>query len=163
MRLSIKQENFCNYYIETGNASDAYRRAYCCTKMKDTTVNRKSFEALTNGKITARVKELQGEMKKRSDITKEMVLQELRCIAFADIRDYLLIREGRVLFKDSDKWTDEQAKAVEGYKETKEGGELKLHGKNWSIARICKMLGYDAPSKVDVRHDFLDVDDGTDE
>ena len=41
--LTIKQENFCNYYIESGNASDAYRRAYSCEKMKDETVNRKAI------------------------------------------------------------------------------------------------------------------------
>lgn len=26
--LTIKQENFCLYHVETGNASEAYRRAY---------------------------------------------------------------------------------------------------------------------------------------
>ncbi|WFE87228.1 terminase small subunit [Parabacteroides chongii] len=26
MPLTIKQENFCNYYLECGNASEAYRR-----------------------------------------------------------------------------------------------------------------------------------------
>lgn len=45
MRLSIKQENFCNYYIECGNASESYRRAYSCKNMKDNTVNRKAIEA----------------------------------------------------------------------------------------------------------------------
>lgn len=71
--LTIKQENFCNYYIESGNASDAYRRAYSCEKMKDETVNRKAIELLNNGMITARVKVLQEEQKEKSDITKERV------------------------------------------------------------------------------------------
>lgn len=39
MKLSVKQENFCNYYIECGNASEAYRRAYSCSNMKDESIN----------------------------------------------------------------------------------------------------------------------------
>lgn len=163
MKLSIKQENFCNYYIETGNASDAYRRAYRCAVMKDATVNRKAAELLNNGKITARVNELQVELKSRSDITKERVLMELECIAFADIRDFLQINGGVVTFVDSALWTDRMARAVDGIKQTKDGLELKLHGKNWSIGRICKMLGYNEPTKMDINHNLLDVDDGSDE
>ena len=55
MKLTIKQEKFCNYYLETGNASEAYRRAFSCGKMKSGTVNRKAIELFENGKITARV------------------------------------------------------------------------------------------------------------
>ena len=63
--LTIKQENFCNYYIESGNASDAYRRAYSCEKMKDETVNRKAIELLNNGMITARSEEHTSELQSR--------------------------------------------------------------------------------------------------
>jgi len=34
MKLTIKQEKFCNLYIELGNASEAYRQSYNCEKMK---------------------------------------------------------------------------------------------------------------------------------
>ncbi len=163
MKLSIKQENFCNYYIESGNASDAYRRSYCCAKMKDATVNRKAVELLNNGKVTARVSELQGELKKKSDITKERILAELECIAFADIRDFLKIESGEVAFVDSSLWTDRMARAVDGVKQTKDGLELKLHGKNWSIARICKMLGYDEPAEMNIKHILANIDTGTDD
>lgn len=81
MKLTIKQENFCNYYIESGNASDAYRRAYNCLKMKDVTINRSSFDLLNNNnKITARVAKLQAEQKANSDITKESNLAVLKSI-----------------------------------------------------------------------------------
>ncbi|WFE85066.1 terminase small subunit [Parabacteroides chongii] len=46
MPLTIKQENFCNYYLECGNASEAYRRAYSCSKMKDESVNSRAYELL---------------------------------------------------------------------------------------------------------------------
>ena len=84
-KLTIKQENFCNYYIESGNTSDAYRRAYSCEKMKDKQVWEESCKLLSNPKVAQRVKELQEEQKNKSDITKERILQELSGIAFSSI------------------------------------------------------------------------------
>lgn len=150
MKLSVKQENFCNYYIECGNASEAYRRAYSCSNMKDESINRKAIELLNNGKITARVKELQEELKKKSDITKEEVLSMLKNFMYADIRNFLTIKNGNVIFKDSKDWTDEMAMQVESVKQGKEGIEIKLNGRTWTIQRICKMLGFDSPQDVNV-------------
>ena len=150
MGLSIKQEKFCNYYIECGNASEAYRRAYSCSNMKDESINVKAFELINNGKITVRVKELQEELKKKSDITKEEVLNMLRSFMYADIRNFLTIKDGNVTFKDSEDWTDEMAMQVESVKQGKDGIEIKLNGRTWTIQRICKMLGFDSPQDVNV-------------
>ena len=150
MKLSVKQENFCNYYIECGNASEAYRRAYSCSNMKDEPINVKAVELLNNGKITVRVKELQEELKKKSDITKEEVLNMLKSFMYADIRNFLTIKNGNVIFKDSEDWTDEMAMQVESVKQGKEGIEIKLNGRAWTIQRICKMLGFDSPKDVNV-------------
>lgn len=150
MKLSVKQENFCNYYIECGNASEAYRRAYSCSNMKDESINVKAVELLNNGKITVRVKELQEELKKKSDITKEEVLNMLKSFMYADIRNFLTIKNGNVIFKDSEDWTDEMAMQVESVKQEKEGIEIKLNGRAWTIQRICKMLGFDSPQDVNV-------------
>ena len=75
--LTPKQEAFCQAYIETGNASEAYRRSYATDKMKPETINRKAKALLDNGKITARVSELQGEIKQRHDITVDSLIIEL--------------------------------------------------------------------------------------
>jgi phage terminase small subunit len=83
-KLTPKQTTFCNAYVETSNASEAYRRAFNAGAMKPETVNRKAVELLNNGKITARVEELQAELKSKSDITKERVLKELAKIGFSD-------------------------------------------------------------------------------
>lgn len=149
MKLTLKQENFCNFYIETGNASEAYRRAYAAEKMKDESINRKAKELMDNGNITARIKELQGELKAISDITKERVLEELSAIAFADIRDYVVFNGRSIRFKPFKDLTDRQAKAIESIKKGKNGIELRLHGKSWTIERICRMLGFDAPQQIE--------------
>jgi len=150
MGLTIKQENFCNKYIETGNASEAYRFAYNCEKMKAETINVKSSELLSSGKITVRVNYLKKELKEKSDITKERVLEELKAIMESDIRNYLTFTGKTIRFKNFKDLTDKQAKAIEAIKKGKNGIELKLHGKNWSIDRICKMLGFDAVIKADI-------------
>ena len=63
--LTPKQEDFCRYYIETGNASEAYRKAYDCERMKAETVNRNAAALLANNKIATRLEELRAEIAKR--------------------------------------------------------------------------------------------------
>lgn len=83
-RLTQKQENFCAAYIETGNASEAYRKAYNADGMKPETVNRKAKELLDNGKITARLEELRKPVAESAQITLAQhlsTLEELRELA----------------------------------------------------------------------------------
>lgn len=77
MALTEKQEKFCQKYIELGNASEAYRESYDASNMKDTTINRKAKELIDNGKITARIAELQEEHRERHDITVDSLTQML--------------------------------------------------------------------------------------
>ena len=159
MALTVRQEKFVNRYLECGNASEAYRYAYDCSKMKDKTVWEKASTMLSKDKVKARVDQLQAELQKVSDITKERILTELEAILDARITDYLEF-DGRVIrFKDFKTLTDKQVKAIESIKEGKNGIELKLHGKSWSIERICKMLGFDAPEKREVKNTFGSMSD----
>lgn len=77
MSLTLKQENFCLAYIETGNATEAYRRAYDASKMKDAVINVKASELLANGKITVRLEELRKPIIERHNITVDDLLAEL--------------------------------------------------------------------------------------
>ena len=72
-KLTQKQENFCLVYVETGNASEAYRRVYNAGRMKPETVNKRASELLLNGAITGRIEELQAEHRKHHDITVERI------------------------------------------------------------------------------------------
>lgn len=159
-KLTVKQEKFCNAYIETGNASEAYRRSYDCTMMRDEVISVKASELLSNGKITVRVKELQGELKSRSNITKEQVLAELAKIAFSSMAHYYLTWTER---KDFESLTEE-AKACIKSISTKvmkknvgtsdcpeivdvEYVKIELYDKLKALENINKMLGFDAPIK----------------
>ncbi|CAI1183425.1 terminase small subunit [Serratia proteamaculans] len=67
--LTMKQEKFCQAYVETGDASEAYRKAYVTDNMKPESIHRKAKELKDNVKVTARISELQGEVKQRHDVT----------------------------------------------------------------------------------------------
>ena len=77
MELTVKQETFCAIFVEKGNASEAYRLSYNCAKMKPSTVWRKAAELLENGKVTARIEQLQEDARLRHEVTLDSVLDEL--------------------------------------------------------------------------------------
>ncbi|WP_084760317.1 terminase small subunit [Zavarzinella formosa] len=75
--LTPKQEAFAQKYLETGNASEAYRQAYDADGMKPATINRKAKDLLDNGKIAARVNTLKQRALKRHDVTLDSITTEL--------------------------------------------------------------------------------------
>ncbi len=147
LKLTPKQEKFCNKYLECGNASEAFRFAYNCSKMKDSTINERSSRLLDEYKISTRVAELQAEQKAKSDITKEYILKKLQAIADSKITDYVYFNGSEIQFYDFSLLSEKQIEAIESIKHGRYGIEIRLHGKSWSIERICKMLGFDAPVK----------------
>lgn len=76
-KLTPKQEKFCLLYIELGDASEAYRQSYHCSKMKPETINVKASELLKNGKIAVRVQELHDSHRQRHNIVVDDLLDEL--------------------------------------------------------------------------------------
>ena len=86
MALTIKQEKFCMVYVETGNASEAYRQAYNCENMKEATINRNAKMMIDDNKISTRVKELKSGHTKRHELTIDDLvkqLEEARQVALA--------------------------------------------------------------------------------
>lgn len=77
MNLTPKQEAFALAYIETGNASEAYKRAYNAEKMKGETVRVKAAELLKNGNVTVRITELQKKHAERHEVTVDSLVAEL--------------------------------------------------------------------------------------
>lgn len=75
--MTPKQEAFCLVYVETGNASEAYRRVYDCAASSAATINRKAKELLDNGKIAARIAALQAGHRMRHDVTIDDLTREL--------------------------------------------------------------------------------------
>lgn len=77
MALTTKQENFCQKYVETGNASEAYRYGYDTSRMKPESVHRKAKELMDNGNVAARIAELKQRAAVKHDVTIATLLREL--------------------------------------------------------------------------------------
>ena len=77
MALTQKQETFCQEYIKTGNASEAYRTAYDTENMKDTTINRNAKAMMDSSKIATRIEELRKPALDAAQVTLEGHLSEL--------------------------------------------------------------------------------------
>lgn len=77
MALTPKQEAFARAYVETGNASEAYRRAYDAENMKREVIAVKASELLTNGNVKVMVDNLKEEALQRHRLTVDDLLREL--------------------------------------------------------------------------------------
>ena len=84
--LTPKQERFCVEYFNTGNASEAYRRAYDAGDMAPATINVKASELLATGKVAVRVQAMRDGAANSAMMTKADVLREAMKIAKFDIR-----------------------------------------------------------------------------
>ena len=75
--LTPKQENFCIVYLETGNASEAYRQSYDAENMSQNALNREASVMLDNPKIAQRIEQLRAPIIKKAQLTVEDLLREL--------------------------------------------------------------------------------------
>lgn len=75
--LTPKQEAFALAYVETGNASEAYRRAYDAERMKPAVIAVKASELLANGNVAVRVAQIQEAAAERNAVTVDDLLAEL--------------------------------------------------------------------------------------
>lgn len=158
--LTIKQEKFCNKYLECGNASEAYRYAYDCSKMSDNAVWNSASLLLDNPKVTQRIAYLKDHLAEAAGISALQVIREHQKIAFSDATR---IRNGWMSLKDFEALTpDEKAciKSIET-KQTKritpDGDELideqvkiTCYDKQKALDSIVNMLGYNAPERKEV-------------
>lgn len=168
LTLTPKQERFARAYIETGNASEAYRRSYNVkTTTKPERVHSDACKVLANPKVAQRVAELQAHHAKRHDITVDKIVRELALLGFANMRDYIVTQADGTAYADLSELTREQAAAIgeitsETY--TEGGGEnarevkrtkFKLLDKRAALVDLGKHLGMfptQMNGKLDIEH-----------
>lgn len=84
--MTEKQKRFCDEYLIDLNATRAYKAAYPSVK-KDETAAVCASQILRNPKVAAYISERQQDRQRRTEITQDMVVRELRDIAMADASD----------------------------------------------------------------------------
>ena len=148
MPLTQKQAVFCQAYLRTGNASEAYRQAYNAGKMAEQTIWRKACAMLKKGKVRARVGELRQMVQQLVVVDEARTIEELASIVFSDPRDYF-DADGKM--KPPKDWNAKMAAAVASIEvdEITMGGDkvlgytkkLKFWDKNAACSNLMKHLG----------------------
>ena len=75
--LTPKQEKFCQKYIETGNASEAYRQAYDAENMSNEAIKVEACRLLQNPNVSLTVEKWQEEHRDRHRVTVDSLTAEL--------------------------------------------------------------------------------------
>lgn len=84
MKLTPKQDAFVLAYLETGNASEAYRRAYDTSRMLPATVSNNAYKMLQTTAISERIRERREATVATATIDRAGVLALITEIATAD-------------------------------------------------------------------------------
>jgi phage terminase small subunit len=143
--LTPKQEAFCFAYIETGNASEAYRRAYDAAEMSPEAVKVEASRLLDHPNVALTVEDLRSAQRRRHALTADRVLAEYAKIAFGDAGDIFHWGPDGIRVKDMDALTPDQRALVSEVSQTttQHGGTIrvKLHDKLEALEKIGRHLG----------------------
>lgn len=156
--LSDKQKMFCEHYVVEMNATEAYRNVYLC---EYDTAKVNGCNLLTNANIQEYIGYLQQDIEKALGLSKIKVVREHQKIAFSNIGR---LRNTWIQLKEFNELSDEEKACIQSIdtkttkrvdKDTKEVIEedwvkIKLYDKQKSLDSISKMLGYDAPTKIEI-------------
>ena len=86
MKLTSKQEAFCQCIADGMTQADAYRTAYSASKMADKTIWVKASELMADGNVSVRVSELQAKLQAKQLWTREQSVNALADIVQGDSR-----------------------------------------------------------------------------
>lgn len=138
--MTEKQKIFADEYLIDLNATRAYKVAYPRVK-NDEVAAAAAARLLRNVKVVSYISERMQERQKRTEVTQDMVIEELAAIAFARATDFAQIVNGKVAVVDTADLTQSQIKAIAGIKEGKFGIELKLNDKEKALELLGRHLG----------------------
>lgn len=140
MALTLKQEIFADEYLIDLNATRAYKVAYPKVK-KDETAAAAGARMLRNVKVAEYIQKRMKDREQRTEITQDMVLQELAKIGFANITDFVTIEGPYVKIKETASMPQDKLGVIAGIKEGANGIEIKLNDKEKALELIGRHLG----------------------
>jgi phage terminase small subunit len=161
--LTESQKVFCREWVFDFNGSRAYKIAF--PGCADTTARTEASKLLANPHIREYAKDLQDNLEELAGISRLMVIQEHQKIAFSSIAH---LHDTWITRKEFDKLTEDQKSCIAEIqtqtriemKFNRESEEeepvqvdfvkVKLYDKQKSLDSISKMLGYEAPKKIEV-------------
>ena len=183
--MTEKQKIFADEYLIDLNATRAYRVAYPSVK-KDETAASAAARMLRNVKVAKYITERMEDRQKRTEITQDMVLQELAAIAFSKASDYAKVVEKQataevngnivplvgedgapILYRTvelelTENLTEEQQRALGTIKKGRDGLEQKPCDKVKALELLGRHLGMwndkiNVEGQVEAKNPFADL------
>jgi len=158
-KLTGKEERFCQEYVMWLNATKAAVNAGYSEKSARMAGSR----LMTNDNIKKRIEHLKNNLAETSAISALRISKEHEKIAFMDAGQ---IRDGWMTLKDFESLTESRKACIQeittkqvtkngdnGEVVVEEWVKLKLYDKQKSLDSLSRMLGYDAPKKLDIDTD----------
>ncbi len=135
--LNPKQKRFVEEYLKDLNGTQAAMRAGYSEK----TANEQAVRLLANVSVAQAVKAGMDRRSRRTEITQDMVLDELRKIAFSGMRNVARWGASGVNMKESEELSEDDAASVQEVSETtnQHGGSLKI--KQYDKVKALELLG----------------------
>ena len=152
--LTLKQEKFCQYYVDVdGNASEAYRMSYDCSKMKPESVWRNAHELMQNIKVTSRIKEIREKRAKESEVKRETVERVLMDIITADPNDLYIVDEqtGKVKMKSPSQLSKRTRNALKKIQNDRGKVTYEFNGKTEAARLLGTWNGWEADKNVNIK------------
>jgi len=160
VNLTGKQKRFCEEYIFDFNATRAAKVA----GYSEATAYSIGSENLSKPEIQAYIRELEADLAKTSGISRLMVIEEFKKLAFSSIahmhNTWVTRKEFEELTEDQKACIQEistQTRTEKGFNEKGEEKQMqvdyvkiKLYDKGRALESINKMLGYHEPEKISV-------------
>lgn len=152
--LTPKQENFCLVYMETGNASEAYRQSYNAENTKPAVINVKASELLKHGKISVRIADLKQAIAKKTAITVDSLSNDL------EEDRQLAHKEGQAGAAVSATMGKAKLHGLVDRQDPRQGAGIEIYGtREERDFMLAKLLGTpNEPKTIDITPDSPDLD-----
>ena len=106
------------------------------------TAHAQANRLLKNAEVRRAINEGQRLRSQRLGITADRIAVELANIAFADLRDIVTIKDGRMRVRDTAELTRQQSAAISEISETNAGLRVRMHSKVAALESLGKQLGF---------------------
>lgn len=157
MALTQKQEAFALAYFETGNASEAYRRAYNAENMSPNVIHNKASALMAKGDVRVRIEQLRAKAETASVMSRQEALERLSTFARTDLSDLVEFGayelgqddDGKPIvqaawkIRDSVLQDPKKLAAISELSAGRDGIKIKTHSPLQAIQQLAKLQGWD--------------------
>lgn len=161
MRLTPKQEKFCLVYLETGNASEAYRQAYSTRRMSENSIYVEASKKLKLPNISLRLKKLNEAAVTAAVMTRTEALERLSQFARIDLADLVEFASHELgedengspiiqtawQVRDSALQDPKALAAITELNASRDGIKIKVQSQIQAIQQLGRFMGWESATK----------------